>query len=137
VPVLNTDAGYRKLFIIAGLYNIILGLAFLLFFSRLMVLFHMPPALREPTLFSRMAILLAMSYGAGYLMVSRDLYGQRGIVLLGILAKSLVFVLFLYHFLFSGLHAAAFSIGVGDLAFALLFVKFLAFTGGRAAPGSP
>jgi hypothetical protein len=135
--MLNTDAGYRKLFIIAGLYNIGLGLGFLVLFRPLTAAVGMPPPLREPTVFAQMAILLAMTYGFGYLMVSRDLYGQRGIVVIGTIGKVLVFVLFLYHFVFSGLPATAFSIGVGDLVFALLFVKFLVFAGGRAASGSP
>ena len=135
--MLDSDIGYRKMFLVAAAYNLVLGFAFLVFFSRLMTLLGMPVPLRESNVFTQMAILLAMAYGVGYYMVSRDLYGQKGIVLLGIIGKSIVFILFVYHFVLSDLHLAIFLIGVGDLVFVLLFWKFLLFARGRTGSDSP
>jgi len=134
---LAAETGYRKLFFVAALWNLALGLAFLLMFSRLMTLFGMPTPARELTAFHQMAILLAMVYGIGYYMVSRDLYSHKGIVLLGVIGKIIVFALFLYHMLFSGLHFLIFLVGFGDLIFALLFIMFLRFARGLAAAGQP
>lgn len=133
----KTDTGYKRFFLVASLWNLVLGFIFLVLFSRLMSLFGMPTPPRELAAFHQMGILLAMVYGIGYYMVSRDLYSHNGIVLLGILGKVAVFVLFLYHLVFSGLPFAIFLIGVGDLIFALLFIRFLAFARNRAPAQSP
>ncbi len=132
--MLNSEAGYRRMFTLAAIYNLGLGFVFLVFFSQLMVLFHMPVPPPEMAVFHQMAILLAMVFGVGYRMVSRDLHGQKGIVVLGAIGKVVVFLLFLYHFIFSGLHVAIFLIGVGDLIFAVLFCKFLMFDHDRTRP---
>jgi len=129
--MLNTEVGYRRLFFVAALYNLALGFVFLVFFNPLMLLFEMPIPPRESAAFHQMAIVLAMVFGFGYYMVSRNLYGNRGIVVLGIIGKALVFLLFLYHFIRSGLHFLVFLIGVGDLVFAALFCKFMAFARNR------
>lgn len=131
--MLNSENGYRRLFFVAALYNLGLGLIFLVLFSRLMLLFGMPTPPRELAVFHQMAILLAMVYGVGYYMVSRDLFSHKGIVVLGIIGKTIVFLLFLYHLVFSGLHFLIFLIGVGDLMFVLLFMKFLAFARNKTA----
>lgn len=132
--MLSSEAGYRRMFTLAALYNLALGFVFLVFFSRLMALFHMPVPPPEMAIFHQMAILLAMVFGVGYQMVSRNPHRQKGIVVLGIIGKSVVFLLFLYHFAFSGLHAVIFLIGVGDLVFVVLFCKFLRFDRNRTSP---
>jgi hypothetical protein len=134
--MLDTETGYRRMFSLAAFYNLALGFIFLVFFSRLMALFRMPVPPREMAVFHQMAILFAMVYGVGYQMVSRNLYGHKGIVVLGIIGKTIVFLLFLYHLIFSHLHPIIFLIGVGDLIFASLFCKFMAFARGRTGPES-
>jgi len=78
-----------------------------------------------------------MIFGIGYQMVSQDPYGHMGIVILGIIGEIIIFLLFLYHFIFSGLHLIPFLIGVGGIIFALLFIKFMIFirneTAGKTA----
>ena len=128
--MLNTDAGYKRLFVFAALYNLILGFIHLVFYSQIAAMIGMPAHLSESNVFSQMAILLAMVFGVGYYMVSKDLYGHMGIVHLGILGKLVVFLLFLYHLIVSDLPVPFFLIGVGDLIFALLFLKFLKFAHG-------
>ncbi len=130
--MLNSEVGYKRSFYAAALYNLGLGLIFLIFFSRLMPFFGMPQPPRELAAFHQMGIILAMFFGVGYYMVGRDLYSHGGIVVLGALAKTAVFFLFLYHMMFSGLHFFIFLIGLGDLIFALLFIRFLAFARDRA-----
>jgi hypothetical protein len=132
----KTEAGYKRLFFIAALWNLVLGFMFLVFFSQLMNLFGMPTPPRELTAFHQMGILLAMVYGIGYYMVSRELYSHNGIVIMGIIGKVMVFFLFLYHMIFSGLHFLVFLVGIGDLIFALLFIKFLAFSRSETAAES-
>jgi uncharacterized membrane protein len=124
--MLDSEIGYKKFFFVAALYNLVLGLIFLIFFSQLMDLFGMPQPPRELVGFHQMGIILAMVFGVGYFMVGRDLRAHDGIVILGAIAKIAVFLLFFYHAVFSGLHFLIFLVGVGDLVFALLFIRFLA-----------
>jgi hypothetical protein len=131
--MLNDDAGYKRLFSLAAVYNLALGLVFLLLFSRIVTSLHMAVPPPQNAVFHQMAILLAMVFGIGYYVLSRDLYRQRGIVVLGIIAKTIVFLLFLYHVLFSGLHLLLFMVGVADLIFALLFCKYIRFVRIRTA----
>jgi hypothetical protein len=135
--MLSTEKGYRRLFFVAALYNLVLGFIHLVFYSWVATVFDMPAQIREPDVFSQMAILLAMVFGVGYYMVSRDLYGRMGIVHLGIIGKGVVFFLFFYHFMFAGLPVPVFLIGVGDLLFALLFLKFVLFAQERPRHVSP
>ena len=129
----DTASGYyKKLFFVAALWNLALGFVFLVAFSRLMSLFAMPAPPRELAAFHQMGILLAMVYGIGYYMVSRELDAHRGVVILGIIGKIVVFFLFLYHLVFSGLHFFIFLVGAGDLIFALLFIGFLVSTRSEA-----
>lgn len=132
--MLNTEAAYKKFFFIAALYNLGLGFTHLVVYSRIAAIIDMPTQLREPDVFSQMAILLAMVFGVGYYMVSKDLYAHMGIVLLGIMGKIAVFLLFLYHLICSGLPVPFFLIGVGDLIFALLFWRFLIFARAKTVP---
>ncbi len=131
--MLNTEAGYKRFFVIAALYNLGLGFIHMVSYSRIAAFIGMPAHLREPDVFSEMAILLAMVFGVGYYMVSTDLYAHRGIVLLGIIGKITVFLLFLYHLICSGLPIPFFLIGVGDLIFAVFFWRFLIFVRAKTA----
>lgn len=115
------------MFLLAATYNLVLGFIFLLFFTQLMRFFHMPIFPPEAAVFHQMAILLAMVFGVGYFMVSQNPYKHTGIAVIGALGKTVVFLLFFYHAIFSGLPPVIFLIGCGDLVFALLFCKFLVF----------
>lgn len=76
---------------VAGAYNVLLGLNMVLLPSRSFA----PLGLPEPELllFVQLVGLMVGVFGVGYLMVARRPLEHRGVLLLGLLGKSLVAVL--------------------------------------------
>jgi hypothetical protein len=74
-----------------------------------------------------------LTFGLGYYLVYRDMYGNRGIVILGAVGKSAFAAVFLYSFVaHPGQAPLLFLIPViGDLVFVVLFLMFLGFARGR------
>ena len=77
---------------------------------------------------------LFMTFGIGYWMVSADMYGNRNIVILGMIGKLAFSVVFVANIvLFRGQVPLLFLIPVtGDLVFVVLFWMFLRFAASRS-----
>ena len=119
-----TDPTYKRIFLFGALWNL-LGGAFILattnwIFSTAGVT---PPS---PPLYYQAWIGLFMVFGLGYYFVSRDLYRNRDIALLGAIGKIVFAAIFLYNMsTFRGQVPQFFLIPVvGDLVFAALFLIF-------------
>src|SRR3990172_6630105 len=74
-------------------------------------------------------IALFVTFGIGYLMVYRDMYKNKNIVILGIIGKFSFSVIFIYNMInYMGQIPLIFIVPViGDLVFFVLFSKFLLF----------
>jgi hypothetical protein len=83
----------------------------------------LPPA-ADPLAWHLTALCIAL-FGLGYLWVARDPRRGREIVALGALGKPLVFAIALGHVLAGSAPAAAAAAAFPDLAFGLLFWRFL------------
>ena len=83
----------------------------------------------HPPLYYQAWVALFMTFGIGYVMISRDLYGNKNIVWLGMIGKLAFAAVFLYNFYrFAGEVPQLFLIPViGDLVFVILFALFLRF----------
>jgi hypothetical protein len=121
------ESFYRRVFLLGALWNVAGG-AFIVFatpwvFSAAGL---MPP---DPSVYYYSWIALFITFGIGYYMVYRDLYGNKNIVVLGIIGKlgfAAVFIAGI--FAFRGRIPLFFLIPVGgDLAFVVLFWMFLRF----------
>jgi hypothetical protein len=66
-----------------------------------------------------------ISFGAGFIIVSRDISKNHGIVIIGILAKMVYFIIFVITLALKQANVLLLLNGTGDLIFAGLFGKFL------------
>ena len=124
-----SEPHWRRVFLVAALFNFAAGLPALLAPAWALNTFGMAPL--PDHLFVRATGLLVATYGIGYWLVSRRLT-RRDLVWLGVVGKLGVVALFTWAWRQGSLPTPAFAVGMGDLLFALLFLVFLA-TSPRAA----
>jgi hypothetical protein len=124
---MGKSAYYKKLFFIAGLWNIVIaipawiGMIFQPEFAA--GIFGMaPPTLLYPY---HAMLWFVISFGVGYLIVSNDITKNHGIVVIGILAKTLYFIDCVITLSLKQANVLLLLIGIGDLIFACLFLEFL------------
>lgn len=126
-----TDRFWARFFLAAGIYNILAGLPLVTDPGLLSSIIELPDG---DWLFVRVAGACITESGAGYLLVSSDLDRNRGIVQIGVLGKSLIFVVGLICWLAGTIDFGAFLIGAIDIAWAAFFVLFLVR---NPVPGAP
>ena len=120
------ETTFKRIFLIGALWNLAGG-AFILFatgwiFSTAGLTPPSPPA------YYHSWIALFMVFGFGYYLVSRDLYRNRDIALLGAIGKLAFAAVFSYSLIaLPGQVPGFFLIPMaGDIVFAVLFLLFLA-----------
>ncbi len=88
-----------------------------------------PAFSRRPPAYYDGWLALLLTFGIGYLMVWRDMYGNKNIVILGIIGKLAFAAVFVYNMMaFGGQIPRLFLIPViGDLVFVVLYWMFLNF----------
>ncbi len=114
---------YRGMFLIASLYDFILGILFFLFYKQIYKIFditlpHHPEYIQSPALF--IAILGVMLF-----YVYKDMYRNVDMVKIGILSKIGYAGLSFYHYIFTGPHWVFALFAWCDLVFLVLFILFL------------
>jgi hypothetical protein len=122
-----SESSYKRIFLIGALWNI-LGGAFIVYFTRWIFSTAglTPP---EPPAYFHSWIALFVTFGIGYFMVYMNMYGNKNIIILGIIGKLSFSVIFIYNMIaFRGQIPLFFIIPViGDLVFVALFCMFLNF----------
>jgi hypothetical protein len=121
---------YKGVFLVGALWNILGGAFIIIATSWIFSSAGLQPP--RPSLYYDSWIALFVTFGIGYLMVYRDPYGNKNIVILGIIGKLAFSAIFLYSLTaFSGQVPEFFLIPViGDLIFVVLFSMFLSFARG-------
>ena len=114
---------YKWIFIIGALWNWAAGIQFFFWYDKVFARLNMAP-LNYPAVM-QLAMSLVFVFGIGYYWVSKDLSENHDIVKLGIIAKTLVFLIFAYHTLIGNMPLQLGLSGVVDLIFAVLFLEFL------------
>ncbi len=117
---------YKYVFIIGAIWNILVGLIFILtspLVDSLMPIFNMevPPSL----VFYHSFFGFVVFFGIGYYLVARDITKNHGIVVLGAILKTYVFILYLIYFVLGYSNFLPILFVIVDLIFACLFVEFL------------
>ena len=110
-----------RLFLIAALFNWLVGIALMTDASLLLGLFNVTPLPTEP-LFMSLSGWLIICYGIGYFWASRDLAGNIGIIRLGIVGKLGVFSVVLISTLLGHISWQMNLLSGADLVFAVLFI---------------
>jgi hypothetical protein len=120
---------YRIMFFVAGVENIVAGLP--LWFLGLsgpeaFALFGMPA---PPSLFFfHAAMWFIVVFGIGYLLVGRDIGKNHGIVVLGVLSKTVFGIDAVVVVALAEAVPILLVFGIWDLLFAVLFAEFLLWT---------
>ncbi len=118
---------YKKLFLFGGIYNIIIGVSLFAFAAADKVtasaLFGMgvPPTL----LFVTAMMWFVVCFGVGYVIVSRDITKNHGVVLIGAMEKVIFFIDGVATFAMAEVAASVVAFGTIDLIFGILFIEFL------------
>ena len=118
---------YKILFLIAGIWN--LGAAILCWIGSVFMpdlffkMFGMPS---PPSLFPFHAMFWCiLTFGIGYIIVSRDITKNHGIIFIGMLAKILFFIDCIITLISKEANIMLLPTRIVDLAFAILFIEFL------------
>lgn len=114
---------YQKMFFFGAVWNWVAAGSTALGYKILFPLFNMQ--LPAYPVFLLLFLGLCFVYGIGYFWVSQDLSQNRGIVKMGIIGKLMVFVGFLWGVITGQVHFIFIGVGIVDLVFTVLFIKFL------------
>lgn len=117
------EAFFRWLFLIAAVYDFVLGLIFFFGYQSIYSFFHI--TLPDYPMYLQMAVAFVIAMGVGYYFVYRNMYRNIDLVKLGVVYKGVYSGLTGY-FYFAGLaHILYFWFAVIDFIFLVLFVLFL------------
>jgi hypothetical protein len=111
------------LFAVAALWN--LGGAIMLVFNPDYLLARLNIADSSARLLARSFASSVTSWGIGYALIAIDQKRFRNFAWLGLISKTLFFIIYAVAFLSGELSSAAFTPAVVDLVFAILFAEFL------------
>jgi hypothetical protein len=123
------SSSYKLFFLVAAVYDIVLGGLFFLFYGPLFSALHI--ALPNNTSYIHLTAAFVFVQGVGYWIVFRDPEGNRGIVTLGVIYKAAFAGLSAYYWAIGQLlHPIFLVFGALDALFLIGFVMFL--MGGRS-----
>lgn len=120
---MNTS-GYRTFFLIAAIYDLVLGAAFFVLYGPLFDALGI--ALPNNTSYIHLTAAFVFVQGLGYWFVYQDPEENRGIVKIGVAYKAAFSAVALYYLVIGQLLHPVFAVfGLLDVAFLIGFVLFL------------
>jgi len=119
-----STSGYRTFFLIAALYDLVLGAGFFFLYGPLFDAFGI--ALPNNTSYIHLTAAFVFVQGLGYWFVYQDAEENRGIVKIGVAYKAAFSALALYYLVIGQLIHPVFALfGLLDVFFLIGFVLFL------------
>ena len=121
---------YRRMFLGGAIWNVAGGAIIVWLTGWIFASGHLSPP--EPWVYYYSWIALFVTFGIGYYLVYRDMYGNKNLVILGIIGKLSFSAIFIAGMILDpGKIPLFFLIPViGDLIFVVLFWKFLNYAKG-------
>jgi hypothetical protein len=124
---------WRTFFLVAAIYDIVLGVAFFVLYEPLFAALGIE--LPNNTSYIHLTAAFVFTQGLGYWFVYQDPAANLGIVKLGVVYKAIFSGLAFYYFLIGQLlHPVFLILGVTDLLFLVGFWLFLRRPSAAAAP---
>jgi len=122
----NKKTYYKDLFVFVGFWNLIVSTSFIITSIFLVSTFPtygvaVPPSM----IWLQSTLFLVIVLGIGYFIVSKDITKNRGIVIIGIIAKLGFFTICLIYFILGDIGILTLLIASVDIAFSILFIEFL------------
>ena len=121
---LKHEEAYRNLFLIAALYDFILGFVFFFFLPFFFEEIYNIAAPIYPAFYQGGAAFIFVM-GVGFYFVYRNMYRNVDIVKIGIIFKSVYTALAFYHVFIEDMPWAFSIFGVLDIVFIIFFILFL------------
>ncbi|HEX6210393.1 MAG TPA: hypothetical protein VF136_06430 [Methylomirabilota bacterium] len=126
---------WRPFFLVAALYDVVLGAAFFLLYEPLFEWMGVP--LPPNTSYIHLTAAFVFTQGIGYWFVYQDPLANRGIVKIGVVYKFMFSALAFYYLAIDQLiHPVFLLFGVLDILFLIGFVLFLRETSAREVPAA-
>jgi hypothetical protein len=116
---------YRWMFLAAAAWNALAAGAVLFLLTNATFRIRMGISKPADTLSLQLLASCLLLFGLGYYWVSRALSKNHGLVKLGVIGKTIVFLLFFGHALTGAIPVTLAVPSVADLLFAALFLEFL------------
>lgn len=120
---------FKGLFLVAAIYDLILGLLFFFFYKPIYLYFNID--LPVYPMYLQMAAAFVIAMGVGYYFIYRNLYRNVDLVKLGIIYKIVYSGLTSYFYFTNLAHILFLWFAVFDLIFLILFVWFLIYAKGN------
>lgn len=125
---LLNDNFYARVFLGAFIWNVCIGFTGVIFTDFSIALFFGDNAITGDfvaNIFFRLFMVAVIIFGAGYYLVSRELMLNRGIIILGLASKIILFVIFMFFYISGKATIIAALAVTGDFLWSLLFIIFL------------
>jgi hypothetical protein len=110
------------IFLVKGVYNVVLSVALLIWPDRLLPL--LSGSVGNPV-YAQLFLMLCLAFGVGYILVALEIDRNHGLVAVGILGQTGLFVIVALQWAMGNVSTFALLPGVVDLAFAVGFMRFL------------
>ena len=121
----NKDSFFRGLFLVAAIYDFILGIIFFFFYEQVYAFFNI--TLPDYPMYLHMAAAFVIAMGVGYYFIYTNLYRNIDLVKLGIVYK-LAYVGLTSYFYFANLaNIIFFWFAIFDAIFIIFFAWFLVY----------
>ncbi|MFH1053588.1 MAG: hypothetical protein V1740_04205 [Candidatus Woesearchaeota archaeon] len=119
----KSDKMFKYLFLIAAIYDLVLGILFFLYYKQIYNLFNITKPVYPMYLQLSAAFVIAM--GVGYLFIYLNMYRNIDLVKLGIVYKVVYSGLTSYFYFNNMAHVLFFWFALIDVIFLVFFVWFL------------
>ncbi len=121
----DKDKFFRFMFLVAAIYDLVLGVLFFFFYKEIYSYFNI--TLPVYPVYLKMAIAFVMAMGVGYYFVYKNMYRNIDLVKLGVVYKAVYSVLTGYFYFIDVAHVTFFWFAIFDASFLVLFVWFLIY----------
>ncbi len=121
----NKESFFKKLFLVAAIYDLILGLVFFFFYKQAYNYFNI--TLPVYPMYLQLAAAFVIAMGVGYWFVYRNLYRNIDLVKLGIVYKFVYSGLVSYFYFKDLANVTFFWFAIIDAIFLVSFVWFLVY----------
>lgn len=114
---------FKTIFLIAAIYDFILGIAFFAFYKQIFTYFNIP--IPSSPIYLQMAAAFVIAMGIGYCFIYKNLYRNIDLVKLGIVYKTVYSGLVGYFYFANLAHIIFLCFAIFDIIFLVLFIWFL------------
>jgi hypothetical protein len=119
------DGFYKKLFLIAAIYDLFLGIIFLTLYKP--IYSYLNIALPTYPMYLQLSAAFVIAIGMAYYYIYKNLYRNIDLVKLGIIYKVIYTSLAAYYYFVGVAHTIFLWFAIFDIVFLIFFIRFLSY----------